>query len=108
MNRKTIKLHLAGVLLAAAVTAFAFAMVSCGGDANTSDDIVDAQTSNDSGVDAVTSATRYVCTVCQYVYDPAQGDPTQGVPAGTAFGDLPENWTCPDCGAAQSAFEPQE
>ena len=32
---------------------------------------------------------KYVCEVCGYVYDPAEGDPDNGVDPGTAFGDLP-------------------
>ena len=47
---------------------------------------------------------RYVCTVCGYIYDPAQGDPTSAIPPGTPFDKLPENWVCPDCGADKSAF----
>jgi len=48
---------------------------------------------------------RYVCTVCQYVYDPAEGDPDNGVKAGTAFNDIPEDWVCPICGVDKSNFE---
>lgn len=48
---------------------------------------------------------RWECTVCGYIYDPEVGDPTTGVPAGTAFEDLPDGWTCPDCGAAVELFE---
>ena len=48
---------------------------------------------------------KYVCTVCGYVYDPAVGDPDNGIPAGTAFEDLPEDWTCPPCGVGQEMFE---
>lgn len=48
---------------------------------------------------------KYQCTICGYVYDPEVGDPDNGVPAGTAFEDLPEDWTCPDCGATQDMFE---
>ena len=48
---------------------------------------------------------RYVCTVCGYVYDPAAGDPDNGVAAGTRFEDLPEDWVCPVCGAAKGLFE---
>lgn len=51
---------------------------------------------------------RYVCSVCGYVYDPAQGDPENGVAAGTAFENLPQEWVCPVCGAGQSEFTPQE
>ena len=50
---------------------------------------------------------KYVCSVCGYVYDPSVGDPEGGVPAGTAFEDLPEDWRCPVCGAAKEAFEPK-
>ena len=47
---------------------------------------------------------RYVCTVCGYIYDPSQGDPTSAIPQGTPFDKLPDNWVCPDCGADKSAF----
>jgi rubredoxin len=48
---------------------------------------------------------RYVCTVCGYVYDPKAGDPDNDIPEGTSFEDLPEDWTCPVCGAGKSEFE---
>lgn len=51
---------------------------------------------------------RHVCTVCGYVYDPAQGDPVAGVSAGTAFEALPDGWVCPECGAQPEMFEPIE
>jgi flavin reductase (DIM6/NTAB) family NADH-FMN oxidoreductase RutF/rubredoxin len=51
---------------------------------------------------------KYVCQVCGYVYDPAAGDPDNGVEAGTAFEDLPDDWVCPVCGAAKEQFEPEE
>jgi rubredoxin len=51
---------------------------------------------------------RYVCTVCGYIYDPAKGDPDNGVPAGTKFEDLPDDWACPVCGAPKEDFEKQE
>jgi rubredoxin len=35
---------------------------------------------------------KYVCSVCGYVYDPAEGDPDGGIAPGTAFEDLPANW----------------
>ena len=47
---------------------------------------------------------RYVCQVCGYVYDPAQGGPDNGVAPGTAFENLPGSWECPVCGAAKSDF----
>lgn len=48
----------------------------------------------------------YVCEVCGYEYDPAEGDEQSGVTAGTAFADLPEDWICPVCGAGKSEFKP--
>jgi len=49
-------------------------------------------------------SSRYVCSVCGYVYDPARGDPGRGVAAGTEFADLPEGWVCPICFAPKSEF----
>ena len=48
---------------------------------------------------------NYVCTVCGYVYDPAEGDPDNGIEPGTKFEDLPDDWTCPVCGASKDEFE---
>ena len=50
---------------------------------------------------------KYVCKVCGYIYDPAEGDPDNGVEKGTAFADLPEDWVCPVCGAEKSEFTPE-
>ena len=50
------------------------------------------------------STGKYVCTVCGYVYDPEIGDPDHGIPAGTKFEELPENWNCPRCGQAKDKF----
>ncbi|MGA2938648.1 MAG: rubredoxin [Syntrophobacteraceae bacterium] len=51
---------------------------------------------------------RYVCTVCGFVYDPAMGDPDNGVVAGTKFEDLPDDWVCPVCGAPKEDFEKEK
>jgi flavin reductase (DIM6/NTAB) family NADH-FMN oxidoreductase RutF/rubredoxin len=59
----------------------------------------------DTGTAAATAADRYVCTVCGYLYDPAQGDPEANVPPGTPFADLPADWVCPVCGAGKDRFE---
>ncbi len=50
---------------------------------------------------------KYVCDVCGYVYDPAIGDPDNGVNPGTAFNDIPDDWTCPTCGAGTENFSPE-
>jgi rubredoxin len=52
--------------------------------------------------------SRYRCTICEYIYDPAQGDPDSGIPPGMAFEDIPEDWYCPACGASKADFEPME
>jgi len=49
--------------------------------------------------------TKYVCTVCGYIYDPEQGDPAAGVKPGTTFEALPDSWVCPVCGAPKTSFE---
>ena len=48
---------------------------------------------------------KYVCTACNYVYDPAKGEPENGIAPGTAFEDLPEDYTCPLCGLGKEVFE---
>jgi len=47
---------------------------------------------------------KYECSICGYVYDPAAGDPDNGVAPGTKFEDIPEEWVCPVCGAPKSEF----
>jgi rubredoxin len=49
--------------------------------------------------------SSYECIACGYIYDPAEGDPIAGIPAGTAFEDLPDDWLCPDCGLGKEEFE---
>jgi flavin reductase (DIM6/NTAB) family NADH-FMN oxidoreductase RutF/rubredoxin len=53
----------------------------------------------------VEKTMKYRCVLCGYIYDPEQGDPSQGVAAGTPFDKLPENWVCPVCGAPKEQFE---
>lgn len=52
---------------------------------------------------------RYICVASDctpYIYDPAIGDPDNGIPPGTAFRDIPNTWGCPDCGAGKADFIP--
>ena len=46
---------------------------------------------------------KYECA-CGYIYDPAAGDPENGIAPGTPFENLPEDWTCPVCGLDKSMF----
>jgi flavin reductase (DIM6/NTAB) family NADH-FMN oxidoreductase RutF/rubredoxin len=50
------------------------------------------------------AADQYTCSLCGYLYDPAIGDPDGGIPAGTRFEDIPDDWVCPICGAAKKDF----
>ncbi len=48
---------------------------------------------------------KWKCTLCDYVYDPAAGDPENSVKPGTPFEDIPDDWVCPTCGAEKDMFE---
>lgn len=50
---------------------------------------------------------KYVCTVCGYVYDEAAGIPDSGIAQGTKWEEIPEEWTCPLCGATKEEFKEQ-
>ncbi len=49
--------------------------------------------------------SKWRCIPCDYVYDPAHGDPEGGVSPGTPFKEVPDYWSCPVCGAGKEAFE---
>lgn len=49
---------------------------------------------------------KYECDVCGYIYDPAEGDPDNGVTAGTAFEDISDDWECPLCFVPKTEFSP--
>lgn len=48
---------------------------------------------------------KYICKVCGWIYDEAQGDPDNGIEPGTKFEDLPADYICPMCGAGKEEFE---
>jgi len=50
--------------------------------------------------------TKYICTNCGYIYDPETGDPENGIPAGTSFDQLPDDWVCPVCYVGKDQFDP--
>jgi rubredoxin len=52
-----------------------------------------------------TEMRKWECIVCGYVYDEAEGDPEHGIQPGTRWEDIPEDWTCPECGIAKADFE---
>lgn len=49
-----------------------------------------------------------VCATCGRVYDEAAGWPDEGIAPGTCWDDVPDSWTCPDCGASKADFTMQE
>lgn len=48
---------------------------------------------------------KWRCTICDYVYDPAEGDMENGVAPGTPFEKLLDSWVCPLCGVGKDLFE---
>lgn len=62
---------------------------------------------NDSNItepDSADGADIYVCQICGFQYDPEEGDPAMGIPPGTPFEDLPEDYKCPICNAGKDYF----
>ena len=47
---------------------------------------------------------KYVCDMCGYIYDTAEGDPDNGVAPGTPWEKVPEDWVCPLCGVGKDQF----
>ena len=47
---------------------------------------------------------KWRCLVCDFIYDEALGLPEEGIAAGTRWEDIPDSWTCPDCGASKNDF----
>lgn len=48
---------------------------------------------------------KYVCTICGWIYDEAEGLPDEGIAPGTKFADLADDFVCPVCGASKEDFE---
>ena len=53
----------------------------------------------------VSDPKTWMCLICGWIYDEAAGDPEHGLAPGTAWADIPMNWTCPECGARKEDFE---
>ena len=43
--------------------------------------------------------------MCGFVYDEALGRPKEGIPAGTRWREIPDDWVCPDCGTPKRSFQ---
>ena len=48
---------------------------------------------------------KYECVICGFIYSEAEGLPDDGIPAGTKWADIPDDWECPDCGISKSDFD---
>lgn len=58
--------------------------------------------------DQTSDYKTWQCGVCGFVYSERDGWPDDGIPAGTRWQDIPEDWACPDCGASKNDFEMTE
>lgn len=60
---------------------------------------------NESVTATATAFRTWMCVVCGFIYDEAAGLPEEGIAAGTRWDDIPDTWTCPDCGVTKDDFE---
>ena len=49
---------------------------------------------------------QYICNACGYIYKEAEGDPDSGLPPGTRYADIPDDWECPLCAVTKTDFVP--
>ncbi|RXH06777.1 rubredoxin [Bradyrhizobium vignae] len=47
----------------------------------------------------------YQCLTCGFLYNEEVGAPDEGLPPGTRWTDIPEDWICPGCGTPKSDFD---
>lgn len=57
-------------------------------------------------VQALAPYQSYLCDACGYIYHEADGDPDGGLPPGTRYADIPDDWSCPLCGITKADFRP--
>jgi rubredoxin---NAD+ reductase len=53
----------------------------------------------------MTKMKTWICLVCGWIYDEAQGQPEEGIPPCTRWEDIPDDWRCPECGVGKADFE---
>ena len=53
----------------------------------------------------MTYLKTWMCVVCGWIYEEAEGCPEDGIAPGTRWADIPASWTCPECGAGKQDFE---
>jgi rubredoxin len=55
-----------------------------------------------------THMKTWVCLVCGWIYAEEEGFPEEGIPPGTRWEDIPDDWRCPECGVSKADFEMME
>ena len=55
--------------------------------------------------ETIVSSRKFMCVVCGFIYDEEVGLPDEGIEPGTRWEDIPDTWTCPDCGVTKDDFE---
>ena len=53
----------------------------------------------------MTEPKTWMCVICGWIYEEVKGYPEEGIPAGTAWEQVPDSWVCPECGAGKQDFE---
>ena len=53
----------------------------------------------------ISEGQNAICLACFYIYEFEKGDPDNGIPPGTPFVDLPDDWCCPICGGTYEHFK---
>ena len=48
---------------------------------------------------------KWQCIVCGWIYDEEEGCEEEGIPPGTAWADVPDDFVCPECGVGKADFE---
>jgi rubredoxin len=56
----------------------------------------------------MTTMKKFQCFFCDFIYDEAEGLPEEDIPPGTRWEDIPDDWVCPECGAAKEDFAMME
>lgn len=59
----------------------------------------------DAPATAIAANRTWMCVVCGFIYSEADGIPEEGIAPGTRWEDIPDTWTCPDCGVTKDDFE---
>jgi rubredoxin len=60
---------------------------------------------SDVSIGRETAYRTFMCVVCGFIYKEAEGWPQDGIAPGTRWEDVPDTWTCPDCGVSKADFE---